>query len=461
MSEEQRTGLGFEERSDLLPQHLRLIEASAIQADVATARGYRSVRTKAELHRFGFGQNQVRVPALLIPIWGVSGEIVLYQARPDEPRIVNGRPVKYETPIGARMVLDVPPPAREWLGDPQRPLFITEGIRKADAAVSRGLVCIALLGVWNWRGSNQNGGRVALPDWEMVALNGRQVFIVFDSDVMVKPEVHTSLVRLKAFLQGRGAIMAVIYLPSGAGGVKVGLDDYLAAGHSSDDLLAMATTSLRQPAGPGNESGQPGSFRVEDGCISFVKATPDGPICVPLCNFTARVKEEVILDDGLDTHRAFVIEGTLASGKPLPAVRVPAERFSGMSWVTSSWGLDAVVRAGLTTRDRLREAIQVLSPDVARRQVFTHTGWRCIHGVWRYLSAGGAIGADTVEVDLGEELSRYSLPRSPLDPAAAMRASLDLLRVAPLEVTAPLWAGVFRAPLASLCPLDLSLWMEG
>lgn len=36
-----------------------------------------------------------------------------------------------------------------------------------------------------------------------MALNGRQVFVVFDSDVMLKKEVHSALVRLKAFLEGR------------------------------------------------------------------------------------------------------------------------------------------------------------------------------------------------------------------------------------------------------------------
>ncbi len=30
-------------------------------------------------------------------------------------------------------------------------LFITEGARKADAAVSKSLCCVDLLGVWNWR----------------------------------------------------------------------------------------------------------------------------------------------------------------------------------------------------------------------------------------------------------------------------------------------------------------------
>jgi len=461
MSEQRHSGSEFKERCDLLPQHLRLIEASAIGADVALARGYRSVLTKVELRRLGFGENQARVPALLIPIWGVSGEIVLYQTRPDEPRIVKGKAIKYETPAGVRMVLDVPPPARQWMGDPSRPLFITEGIRKADAAVSKGLACIALLGVWSWRGSNELGGKVALPAWESIALNGRPVYIGFDSDATLKSGVRAALLRLKPFLEGRGAKVYVIYLPAGADGRKVGLDDYLAAGHGIEELLGLAESEIRREISDDTARVEVGPYQIEAGRICFTRKTQEGPIPVPLCNFAARVVEEVILDNGLETNRAFLIAGTLESGMLLPAVRVPAERFSGMSWVTSSWGLGAVVCAGLATRDRLREAIQVLSPDVARRQVFTHTGWRCIEGVWRYLTAGGAVGADAIEVDLGEELSRYSLPRSPEDLATAMRASLDLLRVAPLEVTVPLWAGVFRAPLASSYPLDLSLWMEG
>jgi hypothetical protein len=46
---------------------------------------------------------------------------------------------------------------------------------------------------------------VALPDWESIALNNREVFIVFDSDVMQKRAVHAALARLKAFLESRGA----------------------------------------------------------------------------------------------------------------------------------------------------------------------------------------------------------------------------------------------------------------
>jgi hypothetical protein len=180
-----------------------LVQESSIKPKVIEARGYRTVETKAELERLGFGRAQRNVPGLLLPIYAPGGEISLYQLRPDEPRIKNGRPVKYETPGGSRMALDVHPFAREKLGDPSVPLFITEGIKKGDALVSQGLCAVALVGVWNWRGTNEHGGKTALPEWEYVALNDREVYIVFDSDVMLKQQVYTALARLKPFLEGR------------------------------------------------------------------------------------------------------------------------------------------------------------------------------------------------------------------------------------------------------------------
>ncbi len=189
---------------NLHEQHEKtLIHESGITPDVVEARGYRTVETKAELKRLGFSETQCSVPGLLIPIYNPSGDIVLYQYRPEKPRFRDGKPVKYETPSGARMTLDVHPFAREKISDPSVPLWITEGIKKGDSLVSRGLCSIALIGVWNWRGSNEHGGKTALPEWEYVALNDREVYIVFDSDVMHKPQVHAALVRLKAFLEAR------------------------------------------------------------------------------------------------------------------------------------------------------------------------------------------------------------------------------------------------------------------
>lgn len=446
----------------LLPQHKRLVSASSISPVVARARGYRSIQTKAELLRLGFSNNQARVPALLHPIWGTTGEIILYQIRPDEPRILNGKAIKYETPRGARMALDIPPTIRKRIGNPKIPLWITEGIRKADAAVSRGMCCIALLGVWNWRGTNEFGGKVALPDWEYVALNDRVVYIVFDSDVMIKPEIHAALLRLKAFLETRKGRVFLVYLPSGPVGSKVGLDDFLAAGHTPDEVIQLSCSEPKVPLGKEDRNPlQEGPYCVTGGRICHVRVTQNGEVLVPLCNFSAQVIEELELDDGSEISRAFVLEGKLDTGRGLPTVRIPAERFSGMTWVTSSWGLKAVVAAGFTIRDRLREAIQRLSPEAVRRRIYQHTGWTKIGSDWRYLSASGAVGADGIEVDLGKELSRYSLPGGPENPREAMRTSLRLLEVADLTVTVPIWAAVFRAPLASAYSVDLTLWLEG
>ena len=206
-------------RQRLSDAHLSaLLEGSGISEEVASARGYWTATTKTELGRLGFKESQRGTPALVLPVWGVGGDIVSYQARPDAPRVDgNGKVVKYETLAGSRMVLDVHPHARPQLSDPSAELWVTEGIKKGDTLVSQGLCAIALLGVWNWRGTNSAGGTTALSDWEYVALNGRQVYVVFDSDVMTKPEVHRALARLKSFLEGRGARVSLVYLPPSPG----------------------------------------------------------------------------------------------------------------------------------------------------------------------------------------------------------------------------------------------------
>src|SRR5262245_23671072 len=136
-----------------------MLDASRISPEVAKTRGYRSLTSKAALQQLGFSKSQQLPPALLIPVYDVHGEIATYQIRPDGPRVgQKGKPCKYETCSGTRMVLDVHPSILRQLGNPEVPLLVTEGIRKADAAVSSGLCCIALLGVWNWRGTNEYGG---------------------------------------------------------------------------------------------------------------------------------------------------------------------------------------------------------------------------------------------------------------------------------------------------------------
>ena len=233
---------------DLAAHHRRVLEEeSAISAEIIAARGYRTVTVKAELRRRGFADYQLLVPSLLLPIYNVHGEIAGYQSRPDSPRIDRrGKAVKYETPAGMKMAIDVHPSQRSFLSDPNVPLWITEGIKKGDALCSHGCCAVAVLGVWNWRGTNESGGKTVLADFESIALNGRRIFLVFDSDVMTKPAVHAALGRFKAFLESRSAHVLVVYLVAGRSGAKVGVDDFLATGGTVDDLVALASEDLRR-----------------------------------------------------------------------------------------------------------------------------------------------------------------------------------------------------------------------
>jgi hypothetical protein len=147
------------------------------------------------------------------------------------------------------MSLDVHPRSRPHLANPALPLFITEGSRKADALISAGArAVVGVIGVWNWRGRNGDDGLALLADWEWVALKeGRQVFVAYDSDVMVKEPVHRAMGRMGVALRRTGASVAYCYLPAGAGGVKRGADDFLAGGGRLEEIVALAAPHLREP----------------------------------------------------------------------------------------------------------------------------------------------------------------------------------------------------------------------
>ncbi len=451
----------------LKPDHLRmLLQESGLSQEVVRARGYRTVERKIGLKRLGFADSQCNPPGLLTPIYSPGGEISNYQFRPNQPRIKDGKPVKYETPRNSRMILDVHPFARERLGDPSVPLFVTEGIKKGDALVSHSLCAAALLGVWNWRGTNEYGGKAALPEWEHVALNGRQVYIVFDSDIMLKVPVYRAMLRLKGFLESRGATVAVIYLPPGEGGAKQGVDDYFAAGHTVEDLLTCATTELREPPRDDEEEAPVVPYRETPYGLIWDKPTRDGTSPTPLTNFTAKITADVAEDDGVEVRHGFEIEATV-NGR-CSALSIPSTQFSDMGWATEYLGAGAIIYPGFGIKDHARAAVQMLSGEIPTHHVYAHTGWRKIGEAWAYLHAGGAIGPlgplTEVEVSLGDgRLGDYLLPDPPTNKALvrAIEISLRFLTLAPLALTVPLLAAIYRAPLNEAVPVDLSVDVAG
>jgi len=439
----------------LLPQHLKIIVESGISAEVAQARGYRSSRSKADLKALGFSSAQAaKHPGLVIPIHTVNRQIENYQLRPDEPRLQpNGKPSKYETMFDRRMCLDVHPFILGQIGDPAIPLLVTEGVRKQDSAVTKGLCCVDILGVWSWRGTNKHGGRVALPDWHEIALNGREIYLAFDSDVMKNIHVYAALKELKAYLQMKKGSIWVIYFPE-PDGEKVGLDDFL-VNHSTDDLFTLASRELREPPANDDDDEEPEyPYRENEAGIWFYKTTRDGSgTIVHLANFSAHITEDIVEDDGAEVRRVFGVQASMQG--QMAQFSVPAHQFMLMNWPTEHLGPQAVIAPGQGLKDHARAAIQYLSlGGIDTRHVYRHTGWRHIDGRWVFLHAGGGIDADglvsDLDVQLPESLQTLIFPSIPKGEAlcACVQASLKLWDVADSELTIPLAGTLYRAPLA-------------
>jgi hypothetical protein len=220
----------------------------------------------------------------------------------------------------------------------------------------------------------------------------------------------------------------------------------------------------RAPTNPWS-SCEAGPYAVEGGAIAQRKTTRDGvESSVPLCNFSARIVEERVRDDGVERRPVFVIAGETARGVALPQVEVPASQFAALGWVLDGWGTRALVYAGTSVKDHLRAAIQALSGEVASSISYTHTGWRNDGDQWFYLHAGGAMGAAglsaSVNVDLPSTLDRFNLP-APAEGdrlREALRVSASLLDVAPDRVTATLHAALVRAVMGEA---DFSVHLAG
>ena len=215
--------------------HRRMLyDESGIDPGVVAERGYYTARLRSEVP--GAFKDYQRRRGLVVPMFSPDGETVGYQLRPDKPR--KGGP-KYETPGGISPVVDVHPRMLEEVRYGGGPLLITEGAKTGDAATSRGIPTVVLAGVWMWCVPKVKPYRLK-PCFDHIRLEGRKVYVAFDSDCMSKAGVQDALAALVAALKGRGALVKVIYLPDADDGSKQGVDDYLAAGGTVREMFLLA-----------------------------------------------------------------------------------------------------------------------------------------------------------------------------------------------------------------------------
>jgi Domain of unknown function (DUF3854) len=223
--------------SEVETRHIRQLEMeSGIAREVIAERGVRTVAGGRELPKGFSWRQRRRGPGILFTIHRPNGE-TSWSFRPDEPDPKDpGR--KYEQPSkhygGPGNVLDVHPRMRHLVDDTSTEITFVEGIKKADALTSRGVLAVAITGVWNWLSDGQ-----PIPDILEIPVSGRRVNICFDSDMLYNPKVQEAVKRLSEYLISRGAEVWITYLPNKPDGSKTGADDFLVAGGTVPELRML------------------------------------------------------------------------------------------------------------------------------------------------------------------------------------------------------------------------------
>jgi len=115
--------------------------------------------------------------------------------------------------------------------DPEIPIMITEGEKKALSATLAGVPTIGLGGVYNFTHDGE-----LLPILDNIKWAGRTVYICYDSDAVGNNNIQVAEGRLATELSlKRNANIFLVRLPPAPGGSKMGVDDYLVA--NGDDAL--------------------------------------------------------------------------------------------------------------------------------------------------------------------------------------------------------------------------------
>ncbi|WP_170319802.1 DNA polymerase [Polyangium spumosum] len=485
------------------PHHIQYLEARGVAPGLAAEAGLRALSAEEGAKRLGFAQTL-----------SSSGLFIPYPNEADYGRIRldQGEP-RFLVPKGKDIPIYIPPNC-EREGD--SPLHVVEGPIKALCLQDHGLATIGLGGIYStltkdlrlnasWKAIalyrrvviivfdagrawnlnvaraearlaialEQNGARVMVaalppredggdqgPDDYVVATHGPDAIkAVIAAAVPADPILRLESISDDQAIALLGDMPFLFTVKERGAAVEKRVTALLRKHGVKETDIRRAIKEVEKRAKQRKHEGmvvEDFSYTELEGSLCLV-TRPDGvtDYVRALCNFSAQIVEEETLDDGSEKKRVFVLEGELASGAPLPRVRITPEEFETELWPSKYWGARVNVYHN-NPRGALRAAIKAGS-NPNDKVTYQHTGWRDK----LYLHAGGAVGAPDVSVDLEGPFRRYSLPEFAEDPAEAVKISLAFLKTADTRVTLPLHCAVYRAPLQDLYYCDAALALYG
>lgn len=189
-----------------------------------------------------------------------------------------------------------------------------------------------------------------------------------------------------------------------------------------------------------------------------------------LSNFMPLPIKKIYIDNGLESEGYLELEGVLYNKNKLPKIKVNYNKIDSMLWLYKpEWDLCGTIYPPKSNhKEYVYDSIQALSRNIPKETIFEHTGFRKVNGQLVYLHQGGAIGTNKdIRVDLSSiSLERYKFTDTKYNINECIRLSLSIIDLGNKEITIPLLALTYLAPLRSLflnanIPLGFVTWIVG
>ena len=170
-------------------------------------------------------------------------------------------------------------------------------------------------------------------------------------------------------------------------------------------------------------------FCINDNKLCVTKLIKGQYTDIELCNFTARIVEDITVTNGIESERFLSIIGEDENGNQLRKITIPLKSFSQLDWAQEQWNMNCVIEAGYGNKDSLRQAIQSTAKYAETKIVYGTTGWWETPDGWEFCMPGGKN-----EVKLPEKANGYSFETNG-DNETTLRNALSLAySVAPQNV---------------------------
>jgi hypothetical protein len=199
------------------PDHLSDLRASGLSDETIRSAGVYSLRPCGMALFFNRGSVPAEIStALCFPYEG--GEFARIKLFPALGKM------KYAQPPTTSGRLYLPFQLSDGL------VFICEGEKKTLAAHQAGMNAAGIGGLWSWLTDGE-----PIADLQLIEWDGRDVVVIPDSDVFQRQDLLRAVYALGRELRERGASVTVVQIPQPTE-KKIGLDDYIVAGGSVEDL---------------------------------------------------------------------------------------------------------------------------------------------------------------------------------------------------------------------------------